>query len=133
MSKLVNSIVFISTVLILFYFAGVLENTATTKLLDFLLNTDLWKSDNVFVDKLDEVIKLAGVSGAIVAGFLLGERTNWGIKAGLAGFMFLVGWDLVAIFNKVAELDVFLAVLVLSPMAIAYFIIVINWFGGTDV
>ena len=121
MGKIIKYVLLLSVVLLLFHFGGLIEDTPISILINLLLNPQSLATSNLFVLI---TVALAVVSTVgIIIGSLATTRTELVIKVAVVEFLIVIGWDLLAIFNKLALMNVALATLIVSPLLIVYLLL----------
>lgn len=131
MGRLVKYILILSVVLLLFHFAGLIEDTPISVLLQLLTNPSNLRNSSLFavIFAATQGV-IAGV--AITIGVVSPSRVDFVIKVGIVSFLISIGWDLVAIANKLALMNSALAVLIVSPLMVVYLLTAIEWWFGRD-
>ncbi len=130
MGKIIKYVLLLSVVLLLFHFGGLIEDTPISILINLLLNPQSLATSNLFVLI---TVALAVVSTVgIIIGSLATTRTELVVKVGVVEFLIVIGWDLIAIFNKLALMNVAVATLIVSPLLIVYLLTAVEWWFGRD-
>lgn len=130
MGKMTKYVLLLSVVLLLFHFGGLIEDTPISVLIDLLLNPKSLATSNLYT--LIAAALTAVATAGIIIGSLASTRTEIVVKAGVVEFLIVIGWDLIAIFNKLAEMNVSVATLIISPLLIVYLLTAIEWWMGRD-
>lgn len=125
MSKITNLALFIATTVFLANFAGLIEGTGISYILQILAKPQNFQASG-FVGAFTTVLLLAGSVGAII-GFFASQSVSIVIKVGLVEVLLLIGWDLIAIWQLLSEVDVVLATLVIAPSMLVWVIGVMEW------
>lgn len=129
MGKLTTYMFIMSGLLLLAYFFGLVENTATATLLNLLLNPSSWES-SVLYTKIILIVETAIIVGATV--FSVTQKSDFPLIALLVVPLFNFGWDFMSIFQKMSASNTILAVLVFSPFFLVYILTVVEWWRGFD-
>ncbi len=134
MGKISTYIMMLSGVILLFAYAGLLqEGTLLGTLINFL-NPDTFQASSYFV-RISLAISTITITG-IAIGFLVQGRTELIVKGGLGTLLLGIGWSLLDIYNviKVADSSPFIWVarLLIAPLLVVYILAVIEWITGTD-
>ena len=130
MGKMTKYVLFLSVVLLLFHFGGLVEDTPLSILIGLLLNPKSIVTSNLYTLVIAAIVAVATVG--IIIGSLATTRTELVVKAGVVEFLVIIGWDLISIFNVLALMNVALATLIISPLIIIYFMTAIEWWMGRD-
>ncbi len=130
MGKITTYIMMLSGVILLFAFAGLLsEGTLLGTLLD-LTNPDTLTTSPFYV-----AIVAAGAIlavGGVVLGFISQGRTDLLVKGTLLTVLIAIGWTLMDIYSAIAQMDIWVARLLIAPLIIVYFLATIEWLSGHD-
>lgn len=130
MGKLTTYILMMSGLMLLFYFAGLIQNTANSTLLNLLLNPeDLANSS--FKTNLFLVLEGIAIGGAIIIG-LFQSNPEPPAVATFAIFIFNVFWDFSSVIAKVASTNKVAAILIFSPIMILFMVTLIEWVQKRD-
>ena len=130
MGKMIKYVLLLSVVLLLFHFGGLIEDTPISILINLLLNPQSLATSNLYV-LIAAALAVVGTVGIII-GSLATTRTELVVKAGVVEFLIVIGWDLIAIFNKLALMNVAFATLIISPLLIVYLLTAVEWWMGRD-
>jgi len=132
---------------LLMYFAGLLEHceadpvhpeikvctseTPTSTILNILLNPqDFGNSNFSWANIWILALQGAVATGIVAASLLFGSRVDVAVRATVAVFLSLFIWDVLHLFNILAQVSFFLAIILCSPIMFLYGIIVIDWFSA---
>ena len=113
-----------------FNFAGYIDNTPISFMLDALLNPETFQTSSFFTE-LEGILGFFAVGGIIV-GAIVGQRIEAAATISFTLLLFLVGWDLIAIFGVLRQLNAMLAIFLVSPMILLYVLTVLEWWRGKD-
>lgn len=128
--KLTTYIVIMSGMILLFYFAGLIDNSANSTLLTMLLEPSGFQNSPL---ALRAIVALELIIGtAIVVGFAIAGNVELGIMSTFAIYLFNLLWDFIIVFNKVREANPVIAILLFSPLIILYIVTIIEWWRGID-
>lgn len=131
MSKLLNYIAILSTILIGAHLLGLITDTGSSTLLSWLVSPEELISSGVF-SSLTNVLTLLGVGAtAVTIGLIISQRYDLAALVGLASLLFLVGWDIIAIYTSLKDINPDFALLLCSPLLLIYLLTVIEWWRGT--
>ena len=128
MSKFYTYTIVGSGLMLLFYFMGLIEQTANSTLLNMLLAPSGLQNSSI----ADQgIVLLQGVAavGAIVVGILT-KNIEFAIKAPFAIYIFNLYWDILSVANVVAESNLVIAILIFAPVLTAYVLVTVEWFFG---
>lgn len=130
MSRLIGYISILGTMLIGAHLLELIDNTGTSILLSWLADpSNLFTSS--FFTNLSAILTLFAVVG-IAAGIFLSQKTDQAALIGITSLFFLVGWDILAIYNELKEINSDFAILLVSPFLLVYMLTVIEWWRGRD-
>lgn len=131
MSKLLNYVAILGTILLGAHLMGLIADTGTTTLLQWLTNPEILRSSSVF-SSLTNVLTLLGVGAtAVTIGLIVSQRYDLAALVGIASLLFLVGWDILAIYQGLRDINPDFALLLCSPLLLIYLLTVIEWWRGT--
>lgn len=129
MGKLTTYMLVMSGIILLMYFFGLLENTATSGLLNLLLNPSEFANSNLYV-QIILIVEVAVVVGATV--FSITQRTDFPLIALLVVPLLNFGWDFMAVYAIMASINPIIATVIFSPLFIVYVLTVVEWWRGVD-
>ncbi len=130
MGKIVTYLAIMSVVIIGFHFAGLIEDTPTAWLLGLFKNPENINT-NEFFTTLSGILTIFG-AGAIVVGTLISQKVEQGATIAFTTLLLFLVFDLVRIYQIVAETNEMLAVLLMSPFMFMYIMIALEWWRGKD-
>jgi hypothetical protein len=134
MAKTMTLIGIMSGIVLLFYFGGLVTNTASSVLLDLLLAPERFQASSLIVKAVAVVGTLIGISTLLF-------RNNNGV--GLDQYLMVpfielflsFGWDFLTIYQNISSVGpvakVF-AVMLFGPLMLMYVISVIEWWRGVE-
>lgn len=129
MSRLTNYILFMSSIILMFYFFGLLQGTPTSGLLSILLAPSDLSSSELYTI-------IVTVVGVVIAGgaiaFALVQRADFVIIAPMVILLLSFGWDFISVVNAVYAANAYLAVFLFSGFMIVYILTVVEWWRGVD-
>lgn len=128
MGKFANYVVLMSGLTLLFYFMGLIENTANSFLLDLLLNPS--NLQNTTLAFKVEIALEAILATAIVVGFAIGGNIELGVMVGFTTFLFNLLWDIMAVYAAISSFNPVFAVLIFSPLLLLWLVTVLEWWRG---
>mgnify|MGYP003134538530 CR=1 FL=1 len=130
MGKLTTYIIVMSGLMLLFYFTGLLDNTANSTFLDLILNPESIRTSSL---DLQIALVLEGViATALVVGFAIAGNIELGVMGVFAIFLSNLLWDFLRVFDKVATSSPELAILLFSPLMLLYGLTILEWWRGRD-
>lgn len=131
MSRMTVYISILATVLLGAHLMGLVEDTGSVTLLQWVTNPEDFRADGIF-DNFISVLTLISAAGAIItAGLAISQKYDLALLVGVTDIFFLVGWDMLAIYNGIKEINPDVAILLISPLLLVYFLTVIEWWRGT--
>jgi hypothetical protein len=132
MGKLVTSVGILSMVLLGFHFLGYIENTPSAFLLNLLLDPSN-ANGTEFFSGLSGILTLFGGFASIIIGAFAANKIEQAVTITFTNLLlFVVGWDIIAIFNVLRNINSTLSIFLISPLFIIYLIVVIEWWRGKD-
>jgi len=129
--KLAISIALMGGMILLFYFGGVITDTASSTLLTLILNPE-GLEDSEFI------ALVVGITGTVVAllSFVIAKLTNTDLWyfVPLVGVFLTFGWDFLKVYSALAgsELGRLLAIMLFGPIMVIYVIGVVEWWRGIE-
>lgn len=131
MSKVLNYLAILGTILIGAHLLGLIANTGTSTLLSWLINPSSFSTSGLFTD-LTETLTLFGAAATttVIIGLTISQRFDLALLVGMASLLFLAGWDILAVYNGLVEISPDFAVLIIAPIMLVYFLTVIEWWRG---
>ena len=131
MSKLLNYIAILATILIGAHLLGLITDTGSSTILTWIANPETFRTGSAFFS-LENILTLVGVATATVAiGLALSGRGDLSIMVGFSSLMFFAGWDILIIYGALSDISKDFALLLVSPILLIYMITVIEFFRGT--
>ena len=128
MGKFGTYILVMSGLMLLFYFAGITEQTGTTTLLNLLLNPEGFQNTPIAIKAI--AIFTGILASAIVVGFAIAGNVELGVMVAFTTFLFNSLWDFLDVFNKVASVNPVIAILIFSPVLLLFVVTTIEWWRG---
>lgn len=140
MGKLTTYTLMMSGLLLLFYFTGLLQEcddngmceatSPNSQLLNFLMRPENVKSSVVGTKG---ILILEGVAAALIitTGLIIGN-IELAVMGSFAIYYFNLGWDFLAVFNRVRGANPVIAVLIFGPILLYYVIVILDWWRGRD-
>lgn len=139
MSKLTTYTILMTGFMLLFYFTGLLQEcdqdglckntTPNSQLLNLALHPSSIK-DMALGQKVVLVLGGVGAAAALVTAAFI-SNIRLAVLGSFAVYYFNLGWDFLAVYRKVYQVNPVIAVLLFSPFLIMFCIAVIDWWGGT--
>ena len=134
MGKLTTYLVVLSVTLLSFHFFGLVTGGTPISVLLSLLLKPANIIDSTFYTQLAATVGVLLVaSGVTVLGLYVAQATELIAKAGIASFIITgVVWDLLVVFNKLAEIHIALAAFLISPLLVLAVFAAFEWLFGRD-
>lgn len=130
MGKSYTYLLMASGVMLLFYFMGLIQDTGTSQLLDFLLDTESF-SFSGFFDKAKATLSLVAAAG-IALGALFARNTELAVVGPLSVYIANLFFDFLSVFSIVKQSNPTLAYLVLSPLIVLWTLVIVELLRGRD-
>ena len=130
MGKFATYIMMMSGLTLLFYFTGLLGETANSTLLNLLLNPENIASTSFTTAILTAILGISTV-GVIAIGLVTGN-IELAIMSPVAAYMLALGWDFVSVAQVVIAQDKVIGILLFAPILLLYVITIIEWWRGRD-
>jgi len=130
MGKLTTYIIVMSGIMLLFYFGGLIDATPNSTFLNLLLSPEKIQTLTLY-EKGILVLEGIGAAAIITLGILT-RNIELAVMGPFAIYYFNLGWDFLAVFNKVRSVNPVIAILFFSPMMILYVITILEWWRGRD-
>lgn len=142
MGKLTTYLVIMSGLMLLFYFGGLLPtecgedglcevNTPSGKLLTILLRPQNMRTSTLG-DWVIGILAGLAVVGSLVLSGIVYERLEYAAIAAFLGFLVVVVWDFIAVFNVVRETNPVIAILLFAPFLLVFIPTVLEFMRGRD-
>ena len=130
MGKFANYLILMSGLSLLFYFAGLIELTPNSTLLNLLLDPASFQNSDISLKAIlvFEII----VGSAIIVGFAAAGNIELGIMSVIIIPLINLLWDFIAVFSIVSASNPVIAVLLLSPGIFLFVVSSIEWFRGVS-
>ncbi len=140
MGKFATYMILMTGLMLLFYFTGLIQtvtddgvcegDTPNAKLLNILLQPDCMK-EGTFGRNTILAMTGAGAVLIIAAGLFIGN-VELAIMSTMAIYLFALGWDFLAVFQRVLQANKVLALLFFAPFLFFYVITILEWWRGRD-
>jgi hypothetical protein len=115
---------------LLFYFGGVLSNTASSTLLDMALRPAELQSSSLFL----KILSVTSLTAAVISTFVArNQNSDFYLMVPIVTVFFSFGWDFLNVYTAMAsagDIGQFVAVLFFGPLMIGYVISVVEWWRG---
>jgi len=134
MGKLATYITILSVMIIGFHLAGLVGDTPSSWLVDLVTNPQDAYSHS-FYTTIFGILALFGGAGAIIIGTFAPQRLEQAATIVATSMFFIIGWDLISIYNILGsstELGAILSLFIVSPMIVLFILSVIEWWRGKD-
>jgi len=141
MGKTTTYIIIMSGLMLLFYFAGLLQDctadamctstTANSALLNLLLKVESWQDMNIWTRIIIALEGIGALVGVIAIGYVTRDY-RLAIKIPIAVWLANLFWDFIKIFIIVKSANVYLALLFFAPLMILYVVTIAEWGWGED-
>lgn len=134
MAKTLTIIGMMGGVVLLFYFSGLLTDTASSIFLDLLLNPERFQTASTVTKIISAIGILIGISTLVF-------RNNNGVAIDqylMIPFIELFlsfGWDFLKVYQQIAsvgEVGKVVAILFFGPLMIMYIISLVEWWRGVE-
>lgn len=130
MTRLVTAISVLSMVLIAFHFLRLIDGTASTFLMKLLLDPANANTTDFFSGLSGILVLFGGVASVVIGAFAANKIVQAVTITFTNLLLFVVAWDIVAIFNVLSAINLTLTIFLISPLFVSYLIIVIEWWRG---
>ena len=130
MGKLTTYILIMGGLVILFYFTGIVTDTANATFLNLLLNVENFRTSDInstVVLAIEAIVATGILIGAVFAG-----RLELAARGTLAIFLLNLLWDFIKVFNTIRSTNAVLAILIFAPLLFLYFVTIVEWWGKHD-
>ncbi len=140
MGKLTTYMIMMSGLMLLFYFTGLIQtvtddgtcegDTPNAKLLNILLQPDCMREGTL---GRNTILAMSGVGAVLIiaAGLFIGN-VELAVMSTVAIYLFTLGWDFLAVFQRVFEVNPVFALLLFAPLLFFYVITMLEWWRGRD-
>jgi len=132
MSKIINYLMLFSGISLLFYFAGILTDTATSTLLNLALNPGNLESSSL----MTTILSISTAVIAVISTFVArSQNSDFYLFIPLATLFFTFGWDFLSVFQIISAASIIggvIAALVFGPLMIGYIVAVVEWWRGVS-
>jgi len=126
MSKATNMVMFICIALAMCHFAGLLETTGIGFILGILTDPSSIRTSSFFTI-IAASIALVTLGGAVI-GLYTAQKASLVVKASIvSSVLFLIGWDLLILWQLLNDISTVLATVLISPMLIVFIIAAVEW------
>ncbi|KKN05004.1 hypothetical protein LCGC14_1091720 [marine sediment metagenome] len=128
MGKFANYLVLMSGLTILFYFAGLIDQTANSTLLNLLLDPSSFQDTTL---ALKAIIAIEAIlASAIVVGFAIAGNIELGVMSSFSIFLFNLLWDFTAVFSAVSAANPVIAIIFFAPGIFLFIVTILEWWRG---
>jgi hypothetical protein len=131
MGKLANYIIFLSVILLLFHFGGLIDTGGISYILDVIEDPANFTNADFYTTIYLIIIGVATL-GAIAIGTLTRSSPEFYIMMGMALLLITLVSEFIVLYNSLAQLNNYLAVLIISPLMIVFTLTVVEWWRGRD-
>ncbi len=130
MGKFGTYILIMSGLVLLFYFTGIITDTANTTFLNLLLNPESFRDSDL---NLQVILVLEGVATAgILAIAVLTRNIELAVRGIFSIFLLNLLWDFIMVFNVIKSVNMPLAILIFGPLLLLYYVTIVEWWGKSD-
>ena len=130
MGKLTTYILIMSGLVLLFYFAGIITDTANTTFLNLLLGPESFRDSDL---NIQTILVLEGVAAAgILAIAVLTRNLELAVRGVMAIFLLNLLWDFIMVFNAVKSENLPMALLIFGPLLLLFYVTIVEWWGKHD-
>lgn len=130
MGKLTTYVLIMSGLVLLFYFTGILTDTANTTFLNLLLSPENLRA-TAFSTRIIAILEGVVIGGILIGGLMMGNLEAM-FKATFVIYLLNLLWDFIMIFNAVRSANVVLAILFFAPLLFLFYLTIIEWWGKHD-
>jgi hypothetical protein len=130
MGKATTYLAVISVIIIGFHFAGLIQDTPISWFMAALLEPQNLHNNSFFTE-LEGILALFAGAG-IVIGSILSSKIEQGATIAFTSLLFIIGWDMLAIYGILRQTNEMLAIILISPFLTIYLLSVIEWWRGKD-
>lgn len=131
MGKLTTYLLVMSGIMLLLYFAGVLETNGTTALLNVLLSPEKLSQTPLSTRIIFAIEAIVGV--AIGIGLVISGKPELALLAPVAVYLFDLGWGFLDVYLKIISVNINyfpIATLLFAPLLLLYGVTIIEWWRG---
>ena len=130
MGRLVNYLGIMTGLMVIFYFAGIIDQTVNSTLLNILLGTENFAQSSLAL-KVILIIEGGFLAGGIIIGLVV-KNLDFVASAFVGIFLFNLGWDFLDVVTEVMAVNPVIGTLVLAPLLFIYVITIYDWVRGKD-
>lgn len=130
MGRAIIFLTVMSVALLIFHFAGLIQNTPISWLLTLLLSPQDIQNSTFYLN-IAAAIAAASAAGVIIGSFAP-SRPEMILTGTVAAMLFLITWDLIGLFNILRQSNLTMALLICSPLIIMYIFTIIEWWLRKD-
>lgn len=131
MGKLANYLIFLSVILLLFHFAGLIDTGVLSYILAVIQDPSNFSNFSYFTT-MQVALAGAAAGGAIALGVFTRSSPEFYIILPIAVMFFTITSDFVVLYQKLAQTNIHLAWLIVSPLIIVFILTVVEWARGRD-
>ena len=128
MGKFANYVVMMSGLTLLFYFTGLLQNTPSSTLLNFLIDPNTFQDTPLALKATTAMLGI--LASAIVVGFAVAGNVELGVMVAFSTFLFSTLWDFIGVFLIVNSVNPVIAILFFSPVLFLFTVTILEWWRG---
>lgn len=128
MGKFGNYLLMMAGLVLLFYFAGYVENTGTSVFLNFLLSPESFQTSSL-VSKVVAALSGIGAIATIVVGFTV-NNAELAAMGPPSILFFNLSWDFVQIVSVISAVNPVLSILLFGPFLLLWIATVLEWWRG---
>jgi hypothetical protein len=136
MGKLNTYMIILPVVLLLFHFGGLIQGTGLGYLLGVVGITEPERlADSNWYAALYAIITTVTAAGIMIGIATKQDALSTAVALSAVTFIpifFLIGWDLIVLYNTVALSNQYVAAIIFVPLIFVYFMSAYNWWRGTD-
>lgn len=127
MGRLTTMILIMSGIMLLFYFLGLIQNTITSSILNFLLNPETFNTSPLWIKIVAGVEGIVGLFTTIVG---LVQKNDLIVSIPVALFLLNLIFDFLSLFTVLYAASTILAVMIFGPLTLVYILTVYEWWRG---
>lgn len=116
-----------SGITLLFYITGLLGDTVNP-LVAMLLEPESMTSFSFYAT----MATLIGTSAAAIYIGFIQKNAELAVATAMAPVLIALLWSFIDVFNKLKSINMIIAILVLAPLLLMFFITILDWWRGRD-
>ena len=130
MAKVLNLMLWMTGLILLFYFMGLVEATPNSTLLNMLLTPEGFKDSPI---SLKVVLSLEAIAATgIIIGFAIAREASLGIGVAAGIPLLNYFWDFLSVTRVVMDANMVLGILVFAPLILSWVVTMVEWVRGVS-